>query len=81
MERIREPLDKEVDSESCIVRISVSCSEGTRVKELCIPDSVRELCDRCFKGCRSLLAVTLGSSSHLERIGVKCFTGSNLITT
>ena len=79
MERIRELLDKRIVSR--ILCESVFHVLRARVKELSIPDSVRELCDRCFKGCRSLLAATLGSPSHLERIGAKCFTGSNLITT
>ena len=38
--------------------------------EISIPDSVRELCGRCFKGCKSLRRVTFGPSSSLERIGV-----------
>ena len=34
-----------------------------------VPDSVRELCDGCFKECESLRRVTFGPSSSLERIG------------
>ena len=41
--------------------------------EISIPDSVRELCDDCFKGYSSLRRVTFGPSSSLERIGVSCF--------
>ena len=41
--------------------------------EINIPDGVRELCDGCFKGCRSLRCVTFGPSSSLERIGFSCF--------
>ena len=41
--------------------------------DISIPDRVRELCDGCFKGCRSLRRVTFGPSSSLERIGVSCF--------
>ena len=33
--------------------------------EISIPDSVRELCDGCFKGCSSLRRVTFGPSSSL----------------
>ena len=44
-----------------------------------IPDSDFELCDRCFKGCKSLCRVTFGSSSSLELIGIQCFEGCNLI--
>ena len=38
-----------------------------------LSDSVRELCDGCFKGCSSLQRVTFGPSSSLERIGVEAF--------
>ena len=38
--------------------------------EISIPDSVRELCDHCFKGYKSLRRVPFGPSSSLERIGV-----------
>ena len=47
----------------------VQCDLG----EINIPDGVRELCDGCFKGCKSLRRVTFGPSSSLERIGVSCF--------
>ena len=43
------------------------------VEDVSIPDSVRELCDRCFKACVVLRRVTFGSSSSLGRIGVSCF--------
>ena len=43
-----------------------------------IPNNVRELCDRCFHGCRCLRLVTFGSSSSLERIGAACFEGSRV---
>ena len=43
-----------------------------------IPDSVRELCDRCFEICESLRGVTFGSCSSLERIGDSCFKGSGV---
>ena len=43
-----------------------------------ILDSVRELCHRCFYGCKSLHRVTFGSSSSLEQIGSWCFGGSGL---
>ena len=44
-----------------------------QLREVSIPNNVRELCDRCFSGCKSLCRVTFGSSSSLERIGVSCF--------
>ena len=47
--------------------------------EISIPDNVRELCDRCFRGCASLRRVTFGPSSCLERIGDLCFGGVGLV--
>ena len=46
------------------------CAE---LKEIDIPDSVRELGDGCFRGCCNLSSVTFGPSSSLERIGVEAF--------
>ena len=46
--------------------------------EISIPDSVCELCDCCFKDCRSLQRVTFGPSSSLQRIGVSCFEESGV---
>ena len=43
------------------------------IEEIEIPDSVRELCDRCFYRCSSLRRVIFGASSSLERIGVDAF--------
>ena len=48
------------------------------IEDISIPDSVRELCDRCFRGCRSLRRVNFGPSSSLERIGVSCFEDSGV---
>ena len=45
------------------------------LEEISIPDSVRELCDRCFYGCSKLRRVTFGPSPSLEKIGVKAFSG------
>ena len=59
------------DCELCYGRYGVLSS-------VCIPDSVRELCDSCFQECGSLRCVTFGSSSSLERIGVSCFEGSGV---
>ena len=42
------------------------------LSSVCVPDSVRELCDGCFQGCSSLRRVTFGPSSSLERICVSC---------
>ena len=49
------------------------------LSSVCVPDSVRELCDGCFQGCQSLRRVTFGSSSSLERIGDYCFGGLRLV--
>ena len=43
------------------------------VREISIPNDVRELCSCCFQGCRNLRRVTFGSSSRLEKIGDNCF--------
>ena len=43
------------------------------LRDVSIPNHVRELYDCCFQGCRSLCRVTFGSSSSIERIGVSCF--------
>ena len=48
------------------------CSCGV-LFSVCIPDSVLELYDGCFKGCSSLRRVEIGPSSSLERIGASCF--------
>ena len=45
---------------------------------VCIPDSVRDLCDECFKEYWSLRCVKFGSSSCLERIGISCFEDTSL---
>ena len=50
------------------------------IVEIDIPDTVRELGDLCFKGCKSLQRVTFGSSSSLERIGIACFEETALET-
>ena len=49
-----------------------------QLRDVSIPNNVRELCDSCFKGCRSLRRVNFGSSSSLERIGVSCFKHSGV---
>ena len=60
-----------LDCERCF------CSYGILLS-VCIPDSVRELCDGCFQWRWSLSRVTFGSSSSLERIGAACFEGSGV---
>ena len=65
-------------SSSSLELIGVSCFESSGVEEVSIPDSVRELCDRCFYECKSLRRVNFGSSSSLERIGLSCFERSGV---
>ena len=57
---------------------SVSICYGIRacVERIVVPDSVRELRDRCFYRCDYLRYVYFGISCSLERIGAQCFTGS-----
>ena len=67
---------------SCLERIGFEAFSGRfgaacRVAEITIPDSVQELCDRCFYGCKSLVRVTFGSSSCLKRIGAEAFAGNH----
>ena len=49
-----------------------------QIREVSIPNHVNELCERCFKGCKSLRRATFGPSSSLERIGVSCFEWTGL---
>ena len=62
---------------SSLERVGVGWIQGTSVEDVSVPDSVRELCEGCFKGCKSLRRVTFGPASSFERIGVSCieFTG------
>ena len=48
------------------------------IARITIPSSVRELCDRCFFWCSSLVDVTFAVSSSLKRIGVGCFEGTRI---
>ena len=52
---------------------STCLGRAVQLRDVSIPNNVRELCNRCFHGCESLLRVTFGASSSLERIGVLCF--------
>ena len=66
-------------SSSSLERIGIRWIYGTRVEEVSIPSGVRELCDECFKGCKTLRRVTFGPSSLLERIGDLCFDEPGLV--
>ena len=43
------------------------------IEEISIPDSVRELGDKCFFWCEKLRRVSFGACSTLELIGVMAF--------
>ena len=44
-----------------------------QLRDVSIPNNVRELCDSCFYWCESLCRMSFGSSSSLERIGFRAF--------
>ena len=50
--------------------LSICFSSYGVLSSVCVPDSVRELCDGCFKWWKSRRRVTFGPSSSLEQI---CF--------
>ena len=47
-------------------------------RQICVPGSVEELCDKCFFGCVALRRVTFGESSSLMTVGVEVFCPSVL---
>ena len=47
-------------------------------RDVSIPNNVCELCDGCFKECRSLCRVNFGPLSSVERIGVSCLEGTGI---
>ena len=58
---------------SSLKRIGTQCFMGTEIEEVTIPDSVRELYDKCFFRFSSLRHVGFSPSSSLERIGFRAF--------
>ena len=46
--------------------------------EINIPDSVRELCEDCFRECSCLRRVTFGPASSLGRLGNYCLAGTGV---
>ena len=60
-------------SSSSLERIGVEWFYSGVVEQVTIPDSVRDLCDRCFKWYYCLRRVYFGSSSSLEQIGFRAF--------
>ena len=76
--------DQAAESQRCLTCACRCCSRfhwgvpdptgGRRhFQEISFSNSVRELSDKCFRGCRNLRRVRFGSSSSLERIGISCF--------
>ena len=57
-------------------RICYSCIG--KLRDVVVPDSVEELCDRCFSWCKSLSRCSFGQSSSLKRIGIAAFAFSDL---
>ena len=55
-----------------------ACGLIQNVCSVVIPDSVREICDRCFIECKSLYSVTFGESTHIERLGISCFESTGI---
>ena len=49
------------------------------MREIRIPDSVEELCEKCFYECGNLSRVTFGKSSSLNLIGKDAFSGSGVV--
>ena len=58
---------------SSLKRIGIESLYGSDLREIHIPDSVRELCAKCFYQCDSLSRVTFGESSSLKKIGKDAF--------
>ena len=54
----------------CLQEFDLTRLANTNVERVSIPDSVREICDKCFYRCGSLRRVTFGFCSCLERLGV-----------
>ena len=52
--------------------------QKSKLLELIIPDSVREVCDRCFFQCNNLRRVIFGCSSSCARIGFAAFKGAHI---
>ena len=77
----RSDFEKDLDESSGSIYLVFPQRKGAlcwndsfqRLREVLIPNTVRELCDGCFKGCKNLRRVTFGGSSSLEWIGDSCF--------
>ena len=67
-----------LSAESALQRIGIEAFVGTKFGDINIPDSVRELSDRCFVECTHLYHVRISETSSLERIGVEAFRETNI---
>ena len=63
---------------SRVERICAYAFCGTSIESLSIPDSVVELGEKCFYGCKSLRSVIFGASSRVERICAEAFCGTSI---
>ena len=54
------------------------CSLVFDVHDVCIPDFVCELADRCFQGCANLCSIKFDRRSSCSRFGWECFSGSSV---
>ena len=61
-----------------VAAFSRDVNERPSLSRITVPDSVRELGDRCFDGYQSLVSIAFGENSSLERIGVRAFHGTSL---
>ena len=60
-------------------RQRLCCSCIGELKEVVVAESVEELCEKCFYGCKSLSRVTFDESSSLKLIGKEVFYGSGVV--
>lgn len=61
-----------------ITRIGDEWFRGTRLRDVQIPATVREIGQGAFRGCPRLRQVVLQPGSRLRRVGACCFAGSEL---
>ena len=77
-DNIREVERVVFEQGSKLERIDDEAFADMNVEEVNIPNSVRELGDRCFEDCKRLMRITFGTGSRLERIRDKVLSGTNV---